>query len=267
MRYLLAVSLALLMTATPFAAQQSKPATPEKPPVPAKPRPVAGPLTKLTPVYRAGKVLAGFSLADLLGGDEATARRFEQALRDFKVELGVAGDLNLTAPEQECWNRYNRVHVNYGTASMALRYARGNATEAAGIKLEMKALDQASQSWDEAKVGMAEAERLYLRKPEPKATEQEIPAGSVAKTSGIVTAVSLSSITVRDASRERTIVVDPKTSVLGGEPALTLQLAKEGRRPQVTDVVGVNDQVDVIYSNDGQALRARMVSLKVKASR
>ena len=79
--------------------------------------------------------------------------------------------------------------------------------------------------------------------PSEGTTGAAAPGGSLR---GTVTAVSGTSVTVKDGAKDWVFAVDAKTRVVGqGLGTLNEKLKAEGKAPTVLDLVGVNDRVYV----------------------
>ncbi len=98
--------------------------------------------------------------------------------------------------------------------------------------------------------------------PAEGTTGAAAPAGSLR---GTVTAVSGTSVTVKDGAKDWVFAVDAKTRVVGqGLGTLNEKLKAEGKAPTVLDLVGVNDKVYVYYQ-EGANPRANEIRMILKA--
>jgi hypothetical protein len=100
--------------------------------------------------------------------------------------------------------------------------------------------------------------------PSEATTAAAAPGGSVR---GTVTAISGTSITVKDGAKDWVFAVDAKTRVVGqGLGTLNEKLKAEGKAPTVLDLVGVNDRVYVYYKEGANpsASEIRMILKAVK---
>lgn len=82
---------------------------------------------------------------------------------------------------------------------------------------------------------------------------------------GLITAVSASSITVKGTDKDWTFTVDSKTTVVGhGLGTITQKFKEEGKKPGITDLLGVNDRV-IVYYKEGTGTLASEIRLTDKA--
>ena len=98
--------------------------------------------------------------------------------------------------------------------------------------------------------------------PSEGTTGAAAPGGSVR---GTVTAISGTSITVKDGAKDWVFAVDGKTRVVGqGLGTLNEKFKAEGKAPTILDLVGVNDRVYVYYQ-EGANPRASEIRMILKA--
>ena len=109
----------------------------------------------------------------------------------------------------------------------------------------------------------ADSVRLLPGVPPPPA-----PPGPQATTSsGVVTAVSASSLTIKASSGELTFTIDEKTKVVGtGMGTQSQKMKQAGQTTQITDFVSNGDTVTVRSTEAGGAKRASEVRVTKKAT-
>lgn len=91
------------------------------------------------------------------------------------------------------------------------------------------------------------------------------PAAMGGRVRGTITAISGASLTVKAGAKDWVFAVDAKTRVVGeGLGTLNDKLKAEGKAPTVSDLVGVNDSVDVYYQ-EGANPRASEIHVILKA--
>jgi len=102
-------------------------------------------------------------------------------------------------------------------------------------------------------------------KPSSADAAQKPPKAQVA--SGVVTAVSGNSLTVKAKSGDVTFAVDSKTTVSGkGLGTASKKMAEAGGKPTLTDFVHQGDTVNVTYHDMGGTKNASLVRIIVKKS-
>jgi hypothetical protein len=145
---------------------------------------------------------------------------------------------------------------------------KAEAAGAPGVKFTdfVKAGEGAEVSYKEAAgVMTATFVRAGLPPAEGKAPEAEAPHGSV---KGAISAITASSISVKEGDKVETFVIDPKTLVLGqGLGTITKKFQAEGKAPAVTDLLKVNDQVVVSFKEEGGAKKANEIRVTQKAQK
>lgn len=97
-------------------------------------------------------------------------------------------------------------------------------------------------------------------------SSEEKPEGKSA--SGVVTAVSGDSVTVKSGNREWKFMIDSKTNVVGrGAGTRTRQAQAKGEKTMISDFVGEGDRVIVSFEEMGDAMHASAIRVQVKAPR
>ena len=83
---------------------------------------------------------------------------------------------------------------------------------------------------------------------------------------GPVAAIGAASVTVKSADKDWVFAVDSKTLVLGeGLSTITRQFKDQGKMPTVSDLLSVNDQVVVYFTDGADAKRATEIRVTQKA--
>jgi hypothetical protein len=143
---------------------------------------------------------------------------------------------------------------------------KAEAAGAPGVKFTdfVKVGEGAEVAYKEAAgVMTATFVRAGLPPAEGKAPEAEAPHGNV---KGAISAVTVSSISVKEGDKVETFVIDSKTLVLGqGLGTITKKFQAEGKAPAVTDLLKVNDSVVVSFKEEAGAKKANEIRVMQKA--
>ena len=183
----------------------------------------------------------------------------------------VKGTVTTTAPDA--------VTVNVGDREMTFKVdaktrvtARGGSTATRTAKAEGKAgapftdIVKAGQGVEVAyhEAGMHAASIRVLPAPPPPPA----PAGAkTVTTTGVVTAVSDSSLAIKGDAGDLRFVIDPKTKIVGsGLGTKSREAQKAGEKTTAADFVRAGDTVSVRYTENEGAKRASEVRV-VKAAK
>lgn len=107
--------------------------------------------------------------------------------------------------------------------------------------------------------------------PPPPAATTGQAAGAAPKTmraSGVVSAVTGSSLTIKGSGGETTFVIDSKTNVIGrGAGTKAKAMKSEGQKTTIGDFVHTGDTVNVTYKEEGGAKHASQVRVTAQAKK
>jgi uncharacterized protein YxeA len=104
---------------------------------------------------------------------------------------------------------------------------------------------------------------------EKKPAEKSSAASSqkTEKTTGVVTSVSGTSVTIKAASGEMTFAIDSETKVIGkGASTKSREKQAAGEKTVITDFVSNGDKVQVTYHDMGTTKHAATVRVTTKGS-
>lgn len=100
-----------------------------------------------------------------------------------------------------------------------------------------------------------------------KPAQEKTASAKTQKATGVVTAVSGTSLTVKTASGEVTYAVDEKTTVIGrGAGTKSREKKAAGEKTPITDFVANGDRVEVTYHDMGTTKHAATVRVTRKAT-
>jgi Domain of unknown function (DUF5666) len=113
--------------------------------------------------------------------------------------------------------------------------------------------------------GMHAATIQAIAEVAPAATAGAAPAPKAQTTTGVVSAVSGSSLTIKGKAGDVTFTVDPKTTVTGtGIGTAARKMGEAGAKPTIPDLVHEGDSVSVTYHDMDGTKRASVVRIMRK---
>jgi cytoskeletal protein RodZ len=204
------------------------------------------------------RLIAMFGCAVLLAAAPPAA--MAQPTKTVKGSVTAVGADSITVKVLE-------KDMTFAVDAKTLVVAPGGSTKARGAKAEGKAGPVLT---DVVKTGQA-VEVVYHEQGMHAATIRAIaavppaPAADAPKAqtaSGVVSAVSGNSLTVKGSAGEWTFVVDPKTLVSGtGVGTAGRKVTEAGGKPTVPDLVHEGDSVSVTYHDVAGAKHASVIRI------
>ena len=100
-----------------------------------------------------------------------------------------------------------------------------------------------------------------------KPAEQAKPAAKSGNVTGVVSAVTNTSLTVKTSTGEETFTIEEKTKVIGSKMGRQAEaMKKAGEKTVITEFVQTGDTVSVRFTDDGGTKKASEVRVTKKAT-
>ena len=180
--------------------------------------------------------------------------------------VSVAGDTLVVKAEGKDWTFKVDKSTVLTARGAGKAQAKAEAAGAAGVKFAdfvKPGMGVEVHYTDVSGVLMAKDVHSGLPPIEGSAAPAETAGGSAR---GVITAVSGASVTLKAADKEWVFAVDSKTLVLGeGMGTITREFEAQGKKPAITDLLKVNDQVIVYFKEAAGAKRASEIRVMLKA--